>query len=158
MNIGNTSVEAWPFPAVGFYYTVEIFGSEGIQAAFQEVSGMEVTVETENAPEVGENRYTQKLPKKTSYGNLILKRGLYAADSKMQNWVKKAMQNGFATRVDTRDITVRLMDEFGGTIMGWNFKRCFPVKWSASGLNSMQSAIVIENIEFAYQYWTFVKH
>jgi len=143
------------FPAVGFHYEVSIDGGMGVQAAFQEVSGIEVSVDIETISEAGVNEYVHRVPKKTVYNNLVLKRGLYADDSDMQAWVEESLQQGLWTSVHPRDVLLTLYDENGVKVMAWNFVRAWPVKWSASGLNSMESAIVIENIELSYSYWNF---
>lgn len=144
-----------PFPAVGFYYQLDIPGLGSASAAFQEVSGVEVTVETEPIAEAGLNEYSHRVPKRTSYNNLVLKRGLMADDSAMQEWVKGCTQEGLLWFIDARDVTLTLMDETGAPILSWNFVNAYPVKWSASGFNSMESAIVIESIELCYSYWKF---
>lgn len=146
---------AWPFPAVGFYYEVSIDGGSGVDAAFQEVSGIEVASEVETIHEAGLNQYSHRVPKKTQYNNLVLKRGLFADDSTMQEWVTSTLQEGLLYFVEPKDILVTLFDEYGDKVMAWNFVRAYPVKWSASGLNSQQSAVVVEQIELAYQYWKF---
>jgi phage tail-like protein len=38
-------------------------------------------------------------------------------------------------------------------LQAWNFVNAWPIKWSIEGLNAMESSIMIENIEFAYQYY-----
>jgi phage tail-like protein len=146
---------AWPFPAVGFYYEVSIDGSSGVDAAFQEVSGIEVASEVETIHEAGLNQYSHRVPKKTQYNNLILKRGLYTEDSNMQAWITETLQEGLLYFVQPKDILVTLFDPNGEKLMAWNFVRAYPVKWSANGLNSQQSAVVVEQIELAYSYWTF---
>lgn len=146
---------AFYFPAVGFYYEVSIDGASGAQAAFQEVSGIDVTVDLESISEAGLNEYVHKVPKKAQYNNLVLKRGLYTDDSAMQSWVQESIQDGLYWSVKPKDVLLTLYDELGEKVMAWNFVRAFPVKWSASGLNSMESAVVIENIELSYAYWNF---
>lgn len=143
------------FPAVGFYYEVSIDGAEGAQAAFQEVSGIEVSSDVETISEAGLNEYSHRVPKKTQYNNLVLKRGLYADDSTMQDWVTSTLQEGLLMFVQPKNILVTLMDENGDKVMAWNFVNAYPVKWSASGLSSMENAVVVENIELAYSYWKF---
>jgi phage tail-like protein len=146
---------AFYFPAVGFYYEVSIDGASGAQAAFQEVSGIDVTVDLESISEAGLNEYVHRVPKKAQYNNLVLKRGLYADDSIMQSWVQESIQEGLYWSVKPKDVLLTLYDEVGEKVMAWNFVRAYPVKWSASGLNSQESAVVIENIELSYSYWNF---
>ena len=70
-------------PPCGFYFRVEFVGIDGMEddkeQRFQEVSGLSFEVETEELKEGGENRFVYKLPKRTKYPNLVLKRGLLRA-------------------------------------------------------------------------------
>jgi phage tail-like protein len=153
--MANKFPSGYNFPAVGFYYEVSIGGSSGASAAFQEVSGMEVSVDIETVSEAGLNEYVHRLPKKTQYNNLVLKRGLMSDDSRLQRWLEESMQEGLYWSVKPKDVLVTLYDEENNKVMAWNFVKAYPVKWSASGLNSMESAVVIENIELSYAYWSF---
>jgi len=148
------------FPASAppaFYFAVEIDGFPVIQAAFQEASGMEVSSELETISEAGLNEYSHRVPKRTSYNNLVLKRGLIVDDSAMFKWVSSTLQNGLNTKIELKDITVKLLDpKSGSPIKSWCFVQAYPVKWSLGSLNSMESALSMESIEFAYSYWRFV--
>jgi phage tail-like protein len=143
------------FPPAGFYYEVSVDWSSGVEAAFQEVSGIEVSAELETISEAGLNNYSHRVPKKTSYNNLVLKRGLCISDSYLFDWVRSSLQSGFAEKILPGTILVTLMDSDGNQVMAWSFVNAYPVKWSVSGFNAMESAIVVENIEFAYSYWEF---
>ena len=99
------------FPAVGFYYEVSINGSDGTAAAFQEVSGIEVKSEVETISEAGLNEYSHRVPKRTSYDNLILKRGLYTEGSELKQWVIDTLEGGLLQFVRPKDIKITLMDE-----------------------------------------------
>lgn len=143
------------FPPSGFYYNVSIDGSSYDNASFQEVSGIEVGAELETISEAGLNSYSHRVPKRTHYNNLILKRGFTSIDSKLHKWVKDTLQSGFGKKISPRSILVTLYDPDGAKIQAWSFVNAYPVKWSATGLNAMESAFVVENIEFAYSYWRF---
>jgi phage tail-like protein len=143
------------FPPAGFYYEVSVDGSSGVEAAFQEVSGIEVSADMETISEAGLNNYSHRVPKRTQYNNLILKRGLCVSDGPLFAWVQSTLQTGFAEKITPGTIIVTLMDSDGNAVMSWSFVNAYPVKWSVSGFNAMESAIVVENIEFAYSYWRF---
>ena len=65
------------YPPWGFYYKVEFeLSSEPNDARFQSVSGLSVEYDTEEYKEGGENRFTHKLPVRTKYSDLVLKRGM----------------------------------------------------------------------------------
>lgn len=143
------------FPPSGFYYNVSVAGSSSEKASFQEVSGIEVTAEVETISEAGLNSYSHRVPKRTQYNNLVLKRGLFVADSKLLTWVKDTLQSGLGKRITPKTIIVTLYDPEGGVHQAWSFVNAYPIKWSIGGMNAMESAIVVENIEFAYSYWEF---
>jgi len=141
------------FPPAGFYYEVRIDGRGGTVGAFQEVSGIEVSAEVETISEAGLNMYSHRVPKRTQYNNLVLKRGLCLQDGYLHNWVKSSLQSNFGDKIVPGTVYVSLMDAEGSELMGWSFSNAYPIKWSVSGFNSQESSIVVENIEFVYDSW-----
>jgi len=120
---------------------------------------MEVSTEMETISEAGLNYYSHRVPKRTTYNNLVLKRGFVVEDSAMRDWVEQTLQSGISVgnKIKPKNILVTLFDP--ATVLEplktWNFVNAYPVKWSLGALNSMESAITVENIEFAYSYWKF---
>jgi phage tail-like protein len=70
--------------------------------------------------------------------------------SQLMQWFKSSVE-GF--QFEANDITVILLNGDHLPIQAWNFLNAWPVKWSVEGLNAQQSGLMIENIEFAYQYF-----
>src|SRR4051794_39688899 len=114
------------YPPVGFHFDVRILdaysaasivgGQMGItpnvDGSFQEVSGISVSIETEDLREGGENRFVYKIPKGyISYTPLVLKRGLVSATSALGEWCKETFENGFENSILTKDILVSLLNE-----------------------------------------------
>jgi len=69
------------YPPWGFYYKVEfvIPGKGSLppdDARFQTVSGLSVEYDYESFKEGGENRFEHKLPVRTKYADMVLKRGM----------------------------------------------------------------------------------
>ncbi|TAE00858.1 MAG: phage tail protein [Bacteroidetes bacterium] len=142
------------YPPVSFYFKVEFSGiKNSTDSSFQEVSGMEASIKTEDIVEGGENRFTYKVPVSTDYSNLVLKRGLVAAKSDLITWVKTILGSDFSARITTKKITVKLLDEKGNPLRQWDFFEAYPVKWSVSNFNAENNEIAIESLEFAYQYF-----
>lgn len=82
------------YPPVGFYFGVSIVGFEDtIDAEFQSVSGLSVDIETEEYAEGGENRFKHKVPVRTKFPNLVLKRGLVVKKSSLLDWCRNATEN-----------------------------------------------------------------
>jgi phage tail-like protein len=142
------------YPPPSFYFSVSIVGVIGaIDAQFKEVSGISVHMETEDIAMGGENRFKYKAPSRASYENLVLKRGLVVSGSTLALWVMGTMQGGLITEITTHDILVSLLGPEGTPLMSWTFIGAWPVKWDVSGFDSMENKIVIENLEFSYNYF-----
>jgi phage tail-like protein len=132
------------YPPVGFHFKVDFEGTDG---SFQEVSGLSAEVTIEELTAGGENTFIHKLPTRTKYGNLILKRG-FIKDSDLMGWLTDAIENFiFKPRV----VNVNLLNEKHEVIAQWTFSGAYPVKWVVSDFKAMENGLVIETIELAYQ-------
>jgi len=139
------------YPPWGFYYKVEFdISKNNDDVRFQSVSGLSVEYDYENFKEGGENRFEHKLPVRTRYGDMILKRGMLVGSEVIQ-WFNSA----FRDRVfSPTDINVILMNEKGEPLRTWKISRAIPKKWLISDLNSTENAVVIETMELTYRYFT----
>ncbi|MEO9871528.1 phage tail protein [Ekhidna sp.] len=142
------------FPPTSFYFKVEFtdIGSSSKDLRFQEVSGLSVDVETEDFKEGGENRFVHKLPVRTKYSDLTLKRGLLT-DSKVIKWCRKAIED---FEFNPIDINITLLNEEGEPINMWAVHHAYPVHWSISDFNSMDSKISVETIKLHYNYFKVI--
>ncbi|GAB1402891.1 MAG: phage tail protein [Lentimicrobiaceae bacterium] len=139
------------YPPLGFHFRVK-FGISGntADARFQSVSGLSVEYDYENFREGGENRFEHKLPVRTKYGDMVLKRGMLN-DSEVVNWCNRAFRD---RQFEPSDLTVILLNEKGEPLKTWKVAHAIPKKWMVSDLNSMENTIVIETLELTYQYFT----
>jgi hypothetical protein len=70
------------YPPWGFYFKVEFDISKNKNdVRFQAVSGLSVEYDYESFKEGGENRFEHKLPVRTKYADLVLKRGMLTESS-----------------------------------------------------------------------------
>jgi len=83
---------------------------------------------------------------------LVLKRGSAAKDGSLVQWCKDSVQTDFYDLVQTKKVSVYLMNELHIPIQGWDFFNAYPVKWEFEPFNSMESKIAIEKIELSYMY------
>lgn len=139
------------YPPVGFHFKVEFPGitQKDADTRFQEVAGLSAELTTEELMVGGENRFAYKLPARSKYGNLVLKRGMLA-DSGLISWFTRAFEDFEFKPVD---VEVHLLNENHDVNCSWTFLRSYPVKWMVSDLKAQDSAIVVETIELAYQYF-----
>ncbi|RAW01594.1 phage tail protein [Pseudochryseolinea flava] len=142
------------YPPVGFHFKVEVnlpdIAQEDREVRFQEVGGLNKTLEIEEFKEGGENRFAHRLPNPAKYANLVLKRGMLTK-SKLINWCFDAIDN---FDFKPADITITLLDEKHNPLSVWNISKAYPVKWLTTDLKAQENAIVIETLELAYQYFT----
>ena len=138
------------YPPVGFHFKVEFVGiGNDNDIRFQSVSGLAIEYDTESFKEGGENRFEHKLPVRTKYADLSLKRGMLT-DSKVIEWCLKAFEN---REFRPAQINVLLLNENHQPIKRWEVIDAWPKKWSVSDLNSQENGLVIETLDLAYKYF-----
>ncbi len=141
------------YPPLGFYYKVEFdISKDKNDLRFQSVSGLSVEYDYESFKEGGENRFEHKLPVRTKYTDLVLKRGMLT-NSTVLNWFLDAFnQRAFKPA----NVSVILMNEKSEALRTWNVVHAIPKKWLVSDLNANESAIVIETLELTYRYFSIL--
>lgn len=141
------------YPPPGFHFKVEIvgFASEN-EMRFSEAGGLSMEVGTEEVPEGGENRFVQKYPVRGKYPDLVLKRGLLVG-SEVIDWIDKCINKSDVT---PKTIYVKLLNAEHMPLLTWNLVNAYPTKWGVSDFNASNSTVVIESIQFYYQYFTLM--
>ncbi len=146
------------YPPVAFYFKLSFGGVSGlVDASFKEVSGISMEMDTEEISEGGNNYFKHRVPTSVKYSNLVLKRGLVPRASTLISWCEDTFSGGLSTYIRPKTIVVSLLNANGLPLKSWNFVDAWPVKWSASDLNSMNNEVLIETLEFSYSYFEAVK-
>jgi phage tail-like protein len=139
------------YPPVGFHFKVEFVGiGNDNDVRFQSVSGLNIEYDTETFKEGGENRFEHKLPMRTKYPDLSLKRGMLT-DSLLIKWLMDALQN---RSFKTVQINVTLLNENHEPLKTWQIYNAWPKKWSISDFNAQENSLVVESIDISYTYFT----
>lgn len=139
------------YPPVGFHFLVSVGGfSSDNDVRFQSVGGLTVEYDTEIVKEGGQNRFEHKLPVRTKYPDLVLKRGLLVG-SEITRWCLDALHN---RDIQPRLVHVMLLNEAHLPLKTWTVNGAWPRKWSVSDFNASENAIVVESLELVYQYFT----
>ncbi len=139
------------YPPWGFYYQVKFGISQNKNdARFQTVSGLSVEYDMEEYKEGGENRFVHKLPVRTKYADLVLKRGMLT-DSEVIRWFLNAFRD---REIKPAEVSIILMNEKGEPLRTWNVVNAIPRKWVISDLNASENSVVIETMELSYRYFT----
>lgn len=157
-------LDATKYPSVGFHFLVRFEGiGAGISAGpvsvstadidtrWTEVGGLNVEMTTEDLAEGGENRFVHKLPQRTKYPNLVLKRGYFASlPSPLMNWCNDAISN---FEIKPCQVSVILLDEMHMPAQMWSFKNAYPVKLVMADFKATDNSVLIETIELTYQFF-----
>ena len=140
------------YPPWGFYFSVEFknISQDKNDVRFQSVSGLTVEYDYESIKEGGENRFEYKLPVRTKYADLVLKRGMLT-DSSVIAWFLDAFNN---RTFKPATLFVMLMNEKSEAVRTWTVEKAIPKKWTISDLNANENSVVIETLELTYQYFT----
>ncbi len=143
-----------PYFQTSFYFTLQIGLNLGLDAAFQEVSGLVAEMAVEEVVSGGQNMFKYRLPGMTHYQNLVLKRGIAFNYSPLIVWCQSTLNGGLAQPIVPQDVLLTMLDPSGFPSMVWSFVNAYPVKWSVADLKSTEGAVAIETVELAYQYFT----
>jgi phage tail-like protein len=138
------------YQTVNFHFKVEFtLNEEGIDVRFQSVSGLDLTLDTEQVKEGGENRFEHVLPVRRKCTPLILKRGLLKpSDSGLTRWLQRAFNDEEVEPVDI--VTIKLLNEEHKPLMLWTINNVWPRSWKMGELNAENGAVLIETLELNY--------
>ncbi|MGB0113081.1 MAG: phage tail protein [Ilumatobacteraceae bacterium] len=110
-----------------------LFEVDGVEiGSFMEVSGLEVSIETESVAEGGQNSFVHKLPGRMTWPDITLKRGITQSNN-LLTWLNESSGETFAAngnKVVRKTAAITLLDRTGERIRSWDFDGAFPVKWS----------------------------
>lgn len=130
-----------PYP--GFRFHVEIDAL--LVAGFHAVEGLEVELETEEYEEGGVNHHVHVLPKRLTYSNLTLTRGVTDSDE-LWDWLAQSI-HGPSERKNGRIV---LLDSTGVEAAAWEFLEGYPVRWEGPEFSAAESEVAVEALEIAH--------
>ena len=141
------------YPQVGFHFlvTFELFPQLPNDFRFQEVTGLTATMEMEAIKEGGENRFIHQLPVRTSYSELVLKRGKFLG-SGILHWARNAIEN---YEFKPTNILISLLTDDHLPLYNWYVINAIPKRLEISGFNAERSEVVIETMALSYQYFKY---
>jgi len=131
-------------PYVNFNFLVEIGGIT--RAAFQEVSGLNATIDVIEHREGGENTTPRKLPGKTKYGNITLKWGM-VDDTDLYQWHLDTVKG----KIERKNGSIILLDRGGNELTRWNFERGWLSKYEIGQLSAEGNDVTTVTIEIVHE-------
>ena len=134
---------AYPLPV--FHFSVDWGGTN---IAFSEVTGLNIEVQPiEYRDGLSPEYSTTKMPGLKKYGNITLKRGVFAGDNEYFDWLNKTQLN----KPDRRDIIIKLLNDEHAPVMTWKVHNAWPTKISAPDLKANGNEAAIESLELAHE-------
>lgn len=142
-----------PLRAFRFLVEIEADGQKPIAAAFTQFSGVKMQVETVKVRTGAEHRGVMSgVPALTSFQNVTLKRGVIG-DNEFLQWIlsvgpgsTRSATGGSGRR---RTINVVAVDEYGRRAVTWSLINAMPVAYELDGMDSMNSEVLSETLEFS---------
>ena len=132
-------------PYRNFNFLVEIDGIA--QANFSDCTGLDATTDPIEYREGGDNTTVRKLPGKTTYSNIVLKRGL-TSDVELWNWRKQVIQG----TVERKNGSIVVYDLANAKeVARWNFMRGWPTKWEGPAFDAKGNDVAIETLTIAHE-------
>ncbi len=133
------------YPLPKFHFQVDWGGTK---IGFTEVTGLEVTTEKIEYRDGASSEYSKlQMPGMQSFGDLTLKRGIFAGDNEFYDWWNTVSLN----TIERRDITVSLLNENHEPVVVWKIKNAFPTKVTSTDLNSTGNETAIETLVLAHE-------
>lgn len=132
-----------PYPLPVFHFTVDWGGT---QIAFSEVTGLNIEAQIIEYRDGASPEFsTVKMPGLKKYGNITLKRGVFASDNEYYDWLK-TVHNDPDMR---RDVIISLLNENHEPVMTWKVVQAWPTKLTSPDMKASGNEAAIETLELA---------
>lgn len=133
------------YPLPKFHFQVQWGGTK---IGFTEVTGLEVTTEKIEYRDGASKEYHKvRMPGMQTFGDLTLKRGVFAGDNEFYDWWNTVALN----TVERRDITISLLNESHEPVVVWKVKNAWPTKVTSTDLNASGSETAIETLMLTHE-------
>lgn len=134
----------------GQQFFVEIDGL--VIANFAECTGLSVETEVFEYAEGGQNASTHRLPVRTKYGNITLRRGIITG-VELFDWFAGSVGGNPNKR---KNLAIILYGPSPGRsstpkeLKRWDIRNAYPVRWIGPDLKTESASVAVETVEFAH--------
>jgi phage tail-like protein len=143
----------WTETAEGFDITATSPEIKLVDAGFSDVQGLEANIELKAHPEGGLYQGVRQLTGRSTYTNIVLKRGM---SRNFETWVWfTAVARGIVP-VARKSVTIELLDNdpnASNPVARWNVFAAIPVKMKVSDFNAKSGELAIEELHLAHEGW-----
>jgi phage tail-like protein len=131
-------------------FLLELDGAE--IGVFSSVSGLEMTVQTYEIAEGGQNGFSHKLPGRITWPNLVFRRGITDSDA-LFAWLQKSSGEGYAAagnKLTRSSGAVTAIGLDGSRLRSWNLIDVWPVRWKGPDFDVSRNDPLQEELEIAH--------
>lgn len=148
------------YPLTKMNFLVDVPELSGAMAAFNEVTGVEATVDVIEFRQGNAHSLAPvKIPGLVKHGNITLKMG-YTIGNGFKKWIQECVSETRGA-IPRKNVTIELLDirdgspsneysQIKGTVT-WLLREAWVCKYSGPDLNSTTSEVAIESVELAYE-------
>jgi phage tail-like protein len=135
---------------IGTYYFKLTLGGAESAGFFKECTGLssEHQVVTHTSADEQGKSMVQKFPGQLQWSNITLKRGV-DADNTLWAWRQEVIDGKIEGA--RKDGTIEVVDWEGSPVTTYSFRRGWPCKYTAPGLNASGNDILVEEMEIAHE-------
>jgi phage tail-like protein len=134
----------------GSFFSLTIDGVD--MATFTGCSGLNIEFDVATQKHINKDGKisTIKIPGKTKYSEVVLKRG-YTADLKLNKWFEDVAQAKTAQAKDVKTGAITLYSRDFKPVAKFNLTNCWPSKLSVTDLNAASSDVMIEELTIQHE-------
>lgn len=130
-----------------------LFEVDGVEIGlFREIRGLNVSIETVQVEEGGQNGFVHVLPGRMTWPHLIFRRGVTESDA-LFDWLNKSSGEGFAAagnKLVRATGAVTAISGAGKRLRAWEFDGVFPIRWSGPDFDTASQSPLEEELEVAH--------
>jgi phage tail-like protein len=142
---GEAQDTNWPLPK--FYFKVSL-GSQDSTVSFQEVSGLDTETQAIEYRHGDSKTFSViKMPGIAKFGNITLKKGIFAKDNNFFKWYSAIKMN----TIKRETVTIQLLDEQGNPTMTWTLTNAWPSKITGTDMKSDANEVAVESMELTHE-------
>jgi phage tail-like protein len=131
-------------PFLSCRFLLEIEGM--IVGGFTEIEGLEITTQVETIREGGMNHIEYKLPKMTTYRDLVLKYGVSSVDL-LWGWYRDVIRG----EIKRKNGTIYLLGSDGLPAVWWDFLHAWPVAWHGPNFDASANTVATQSMTLSHQ-------
>ena len=136
-------------PIGNYNFRVEI---DGVNAGlFTSVDGLSVEQEVIEYRD-GSDNIVRKLPGRTKYSNITLKRG-YVADDAMHDWIQSSLLDPSGETIARKNGSLILVNKAGEDLVRYNFFEAWPCKWKGLSTEGDKGETLTEEVEICIEWF-----